>query len=133
MRRFGAPALLLILGWTVPFPAVAATLMGSGVTISCGGWVEVRKGGANKQLIEEWALGYLSGVAIWTPESPLDNLDPAAVFVWLDNACQQRPLEPFKAALDAFVRVRSVATTPQTNPPARPPASPPPAAARPPR
>ena len=34
-------------------------------------------------------------------------LDPAAVFVWLDNYCQQRPLEPFKSALDSFVRARA--------------------------
>ena len=123
MRRIGALALLLMLGWIMPISAGAATLMGSGVTISCGGWVEVRKGAPNKQLIEEWALGYLSGVAIWTPESPLDNLDAAAVFVWLDNVCQQRPLEPFKAALDAFVRVRSTPPAPAARPPGSPPAA----------
>lgn len=98
-------------------PVGAATLMGSGITISCGGWVEARKGTPIKQLVEDWGLGYLSGVAMWTPESPLDNLDPAAVFVWLDNYCQQRPLEPFKSALDAFIRTRSAAQAPPQQPP----------------
>ena len=112
MRRSRAEILLVSLGLAAleivtPRSAPAATLMGSGVTVSCGGWVEIRKGAPNKQVLEEWALGYLSGVAIWSPESPLDNLDSGAVFVWLDNVCQNRPLEPFKAALDAFVRARS--------------------------
>ena len=120
-------------------PVGAATLMGSGITISCGGWVEARKGTPIKQLVEDWGLGYLSGVAMWTPESPLDNLDPAAVFVWLDNYCQQRPLEQFKSALDAFVRARSTPPPqqqPQPQPQAGQPPRPqpaPPAGAAPPR
>lgn len=122
-----ASALAIALGIAVPpsGPANAATLMGSGITISCGGWVEARKGTPVKPLVEDWGLGYLSGVAMWTPESPLDNLDPAAVFVWLDNYCQQRPLEPFKAALDAFVRART--TPPPAQPAHQPPQARPPA------
>ena len=117
MRRWRAETLLVALGLAAagvmaPQAAPAATLMGSGVTVSCGGWVETRKGAPNKQVLEEWALGYLSGVAIWSPESPLDNLDSGAVFVWLDNTCQNRPLEPFKSALDAFVRARSTPPAP---------------------
>lgn len=111
--------------------AKAATLMGSGITVSCGGWVEARKGtGPIRPLLEDWGLGYLSGVAMWTQESPLDNLDAAAVFVWLDNYCQSRPLEPFKAALDAFVRVR--AAPPPGAPGAPQGGSPPPQGGRPP-
>ena len=135
MRRLRAATLKVTLGVTLglatlgimtPNSALAATLMGTGVTVSCGGWVEIRKGAPNKQVLEEWALGYLSGVAIWSPESPLDNLDPGAVFVWLDNACQSKPLEPFKSALDAFVRARS--TPPAATGPARPGGTTPPAA-----
>lgn len=133
MRRVLQPvagvALLAAAAFLPKAPASAATLMGSGITVSCGGWVEVRKGAPLKAQIEDWALGYLSGVAMWTPESPLDNLDPGAVFVWLDNFCQQRPLEPFKNALDNFVRARATpppaAAAPQGQQPARPPATPP--------
>jgi hypothetical protein len=138
MNRPALPAWALAIAvgtsWLTATPAGAATLMGSGITISCGGWVEARKGTPIKQLVEDWGLGYLSGVAMWTPESPLDNLDPAAVFVWLDNYCQQRPLEPYKSALDAFIRARS-APPPGQAPPQqqRPPAPAPQGAAPPPR
>lgn len=130
MNRLPSAAWLLAISLgmaTLPVASAgAATLMGSGITISCGGWVEARKGTPIKPLVEDWGLGYLSGVAMWTPESPLDNLDPPAVFVWLDNYCQQRPLEPFKSALDAFVRARS--TPPPQAQPAAPPAQPRPSA-----
>lgn len=93
-------------------PTRAATIMGSGITISCGGWVELRKT-PNKGPVEEWSLGYLSGVAMWTPASPLDGLDAGAVLVWLDNFCQQNPLVAFKLALDEFIRQRAAATQQQ--------------------
>lgn len=131
--------LALLPGLILSAPAHAATLMGSGITVSCGGWVEARRNNVPiKPVLEEWGLGYLSGIAIWTPHYPLDNLDPPAVFVWLDNYCQQNPLEPFKSALDAFVRARATPppqpapTAPQAGqrPPAQPnPAAPPPQAA----
>jgi len=137
MRRFLRPlaCLAVLTGSALPpvKTASAATLMGTGITVSCGGWIEVRKGTPVKPQLEDWALGYLSGVAMWTPESPLDNLDPGAVFVWLDNYCQQRPLEPFKLALDNFVRARATppagqagaqpGAQPSAQPAARPPAS----------
>lgn len=100
--------------------------MGTGITISCGGWVETRKT-PNKAAVEEWSLGYLSGVAMWTPASPLDGLDAGAVMVWLDNFCQRNPLVPFKAALDEFIRQRIAATTPQQPPAPGPAPSPAPA------
>lgn len=91
--------------------AHAATIMGAGVNLTCGGWIEARKTNntPNRLAAEQWALGYLSGVAMFTNSSPLDRLDPGAVFVWLDNACQQHPLERLPAALVQFVKVRAEA------------------------
>ena len=112
-------AVLIVLAcaalWTTS-TARSATIMGTGITISCGGWVEIRKT-PNKGAVEEWSLGYLSGVAMWTPVSPLDGLDAGAVMVWLDNFCQRNPLVPFKAALDEFVRQRAAAITQQQQQP----------------
>jgi hypothetical protein len=110
MRWKGLSALIVWI-WLAACPGAAnaqqtATMMGAGL-VSCGAWVEVRKGAPNKVPLEEWALGYLSGVAMWTANSPLNGLDPGAVVVWLDNYCQSRPLEPFKLALDAFIRARA--------------------------
>lgn len=111
---------ILVCGFLcAPNGARAATIMGSGITISCGGWVEIRKT-PNKGPVEEWSLGYLSGVAMWTPVSPLDGLDAGAVLVWLDNFCQQNPLAPFKIALDEFVRQRAAAIQQQQRPAATP-------------
>jgi len=124
-----AAAILVVVASAVP-GARAATIMGSGVSLSCGGWVEIRKT-PNKAAAEEWTLGYLSGVAMWSPASPLDNLDAGAVFVWLDNFCQQRPLERFKAALDEFVRDRARAARPPAQPSQGKPPAPTPAPAAP--
>lgn len=110
-QRLGGIVLASVIG-LAPASVWGATIMGSGITLSCGSWVELRKT-QNKAPVEEWSLGYLSGVAMWTPVSPLDGLDPGAVFVWLDNFCQQRPLERFKNALDEFVRQRAAAAAPQ--------------------
>jgi len=99
--------------------ANAATIMGSGITLSCGSWVELRRT-PNKAPVEEWAMGYLSGVAMWTPVSPLDGLDPGAIFVWLDSFCQQRPLEKFKNALDEFIRQRAAMMAPPAQAQPRP-------------
>lgn len=107
--------------------ARAATIMGTGITISCGGWVEIRKT-PSKAGVEEWTLGYLSGVAMWTPASPLDGLDAAAVMVWLDNFCQQNPLVPYKLALDEFVRIRAAAMRPPAPPAGAQPTRPAPGA-----
>jgi len=101
--------------------AHAATIMGAGVNVTCGGWIEARKTNntPNRLAAEQWALGYLSGVAMFTNTSPLDKLDPGAVFVWLDNACQQHPLERLPAALVQFVKVRAEAA--KSSAPAEPP------------
>jgi hypothetical protein len=119
-RRWTAGFCSLLLAGTVGVGSVvapgarAATVMGAGVALSCGGWVETRKGSEpNKSAAEQWVLGYLSAVAMFTNTSPLDGLDPGAVFVWLDNACQQRPLERLPAALVQFVRARAEAAKAQ--------------------
>ena len=52
-----------------------------------------------------WALGFLSGVAIYSGElNPLKGVDANAVAYWLDNYCQARPTEDFVDALRAFIR-----------------------------
>ena len=117
MRAKSRLALAALVAGTAMAPTGghAATIMGSGITLSCGSWVELRRT-PNKGPVEEWALGYLSGVAMWTPVSPLDGLDPGAIFVWLDSFCQQRPLEKFKNALDEFIRQRAAMMAPPQPP-----------------
>jgi hypothetical protein len=51
-----------------------------------------------------WALGFISGVAVYSEDlNPLNGIDADGVFSWLDNYCQPRPRATFIEALRAFI------------------------------
>ena len=78
-------------------------LIGAGASASCGQWLSDRQ---NKDFdsMSEWALGFLSGVAVETQDyNPLNGVDSEAVLYWLDNHCRAHPITRFADALDAFV------------------------------
>jgi hypothetical protein len=74
---------------------------------SCGMWLEYRTTYSNSvrtAQMEGWAIGYLSGTAVWSDNlDPLQGVDADAVFYWLDNYCREHPIDPFSKALAAFV------------------------------
>jgi hypothetical protein len=78
-------------------------LVGDGANTSCGTWLESRRTTYNHYMAT-WALGYLSGVAIWSQTlNPLNSVDAEGVFYWLDNYCREHPIDKFSNALAAFV------------------------------
>jgi hypothetical protein len=78
-------------------------LMGPGAQSSCGSWLADRASNTSS-LKGSWALGFLSGVAAFSPQfNPLRGVDSDAVFYWLDNYCRARPTDLFSHALYAFV------------------------------
>jgi hypothetical protein len=51
-----------------------------------------------------WALGYISGAAVFgTVGDPLGSTDAAGVMFWLDNHCRTNPTSQFVSAVDAFI------------------------------
>lgn len=108
MRTFWqAFAIILLLFQVVPASAQTAAVIGAGVGVSCGTWLEHRKSGQPD--IANWALGYLSGVAVWGfdpimgHKAPLRDMDADGVLYWLDDYCRANPIEKFTDALAAFV------------------------------
>ena len=79
-------------------------LLGAGTNSSCGSWLADRATN-NYFSMGNWALGFLSGVAIYGDNlNPLEGVDSNAIAYWLDNYCQSRPTDRFVDALKAFIR-----------------------------
>ena len=92
-------AATMLLG-QVPIMAQAAYHAGGvGAASSCGTWVAER---ARRRALglEQWLMGFLSGVGWSQPDGddPLTGLDANAVFLWMDNYCSKQPLEPIAMA-----------------------------------
>lgn len=97
--------------------AQAATVAGQG-TNSCGTWTSWRRAAAAAETrggiqtdqarwsyqIEQWILGFLSGIAIRGSVDPLKGTDFEGVWAWVDNYCQAHPLDDLATAAVAFVR-----------------------------
>jgi hypothetical protein len=108
MRAFcWATLVTLSLLQIAPAAAQTVDIVGAGVGVSCGTWLEHRATGQPD--IANWALGYLSGVAVWGfdrtmgHKAPLRGMDADGVLYWLDNYCHVNPTNKFTDALAAFV------------------------------
>ena len=79
-------------------------LIGAGMS-SCAIWTADRTARTVDALQDEqWVVGYLSGVAIWTPDlNPMKGVNAQAVWAWMDNYCREHPLVAIKDATSAFV------------------------------
>jgi hypothetical protein len=77
---------------------------------SCGRWLEKRRTGQAFSM-QTWALGYISGAAIWGQVGdPLGPTDADGVSYWLDNYCRarlERPLEHAFQLANALVGLRA--------------------------
>ena len=95
------------LGLSSASPAAATDnvhLIGAGMS-SCEIWTADRTA-RNVDAVqdEQWVVGYLSGVAIWTPDlNPMKGVNAQAVWAWMDNYCREHPLVAIKDATSAFV------------------------------
>jgi hypothetical protein len=87
-------ALLLVLVTSAPCYAIA--ILG---TMSCGDWVQARRQpGPIKDAYSFWVLGFLSGSVVQTKQDVLRGVGPNAIETWVDNYCQQNPLDLLGAA-----------------------------------
>ncbi len=100
-----AALVLLVICFARPAAAAADEVktLGAGANATCGKWLADRQSG-NYFSVGNWALGFLSGAAAYSPNlNPLEGLDGDAVLYWIDNYCRSRPLDKFTVALKAFV------------------------------
>jgi hypothetical protein len=94
---------------SVPAKAQTYRLIGSGNS-SCGQWSADRRDGRSSlgaNMEQQWVLGFLSGIGAMAGdkrENPLNGVDAAAVWAWIDNYCQAHPLEYISGAATAFYR-----------------------------
>jgi hypothetical protein len=105
MTRRVARALLVVA--TLSGRAEAVQTMGAGVGISCGTWLEDRRTRGGHFSALNWALGYLSGAAIFGDVGdPLRGVDPNGVAYWLDNWCRANPSSYFSDGVRAFINAQ---------------------------
>jgi hypothetical protein len=83
-------------------PRSEVPLIGIGAISSCGKWLAARKTNHYFE-IETWALGYISGAAVWGGVNALGQTDADGVYYWLDNYCSARPTDSFYKAINAFI------------------------------
>jgi hypothetical protein len=102
-------ALFLLLSTNAEAPAQdaksqAVRTAGAGSIERCDRWLKARKS-RNFSDLGNWALGFISGVAIYTESlNPLERIEPDAVLAWLDQYCQRRPRATFIEAIRAFIQ-----------------------------
>jgi hypothetical protein len=96
-------AALILISLSISTEAEGKQLFGAGASASCGSWLHDRESG-DYYSMGNWALGYLSGIGIYTTLDPLNDVDANGVSYWLDNYCRNNPTVHFSEALDAFVR-----------------------------
>lgn len=72
---------------------------------SCGDWTEGRRLRQSGSM-EQWSLGFLSGVGAASQGrlNPLHGTDALAVIAWIDNYCSAHPLSQVMEGAEAFVR-----------------------------
>ena len=77
-------------------------------TAACGFWTASRHDGAASN-VEQWVLGFLSGIANATHGrvDPLHKTDDQAVWSWIDNYCKGHPLDLIVNAAGKFAVTRT--------------------------
>jgi len=103
MTRKFISVLLLVFALTGREAKSTVNALGAGLQ-SCGDWLSDRAKG-NYFEMGNWALGFISGVAIYSPSyHPLEGLDSDAVAYWLDDFWRAHPTAQLVDALRVFIR-----------------------------
>ena len=80
------------------------TIVGAGGS-SCGTWTALHRKG-DVPAIDQWVVGFLSGVA-WagaaSDYNPLKGTDANGVWQWVSNYCRDHPLDQITDATISFI------------------------------
>lgn len=79
--------------------AASSTVYGLGAK-SCGTWVEKRRSNDHFDMAQ-WMLGYISAAGFYGPD--LRESEVQAFMTYLDNYCQQNPLQQFSGAVKRLI------------------------------
>jgi hypothetical protein len=80
---------LILIMFAIGFSSAGNAIQFMGVP-SCEEWVN-RHSTKDKAAIEEWLLGFLSGLAAGQNKEILKNAQKDYLFLWMDNYCQAYP------------------------------------------
>nr|WP_294509525.1 hypothetical protein [uncultured Rhodopila sp.] len=87
--------------------ALAYHEVGAGID-TCATWTSDRQSPAGPPALqdEQWVLGFLTGIGFAgsVADDPLNGVDAAGVWGWIDSYCKQRPEEKLVTAARAFFR-----------------------------
>ena len=92
---------LIVLGVFVATPTIADYhAYGAGLK-SCGTWTQKRK---SKDWYEagQWVLGYITAYGYYGSDN-LKDVEAPGMAAWLDNYCQQNPLESIETATQKLI------------------------------
>ncbi|MGA7749618.1 MAG: hypothetical protein WCA63_05675 [Gallionella sp.] len=81
---------LMLIVFAIGFSSDSNAVAYMGVT-SCEEWVN--RHSTNDSSMEEWILGYLSGLAAANNIDLLKGAQRKSLFSWMDNYCQKNPLK----------------------------------------
>ncbi len=96
--RFAILSLLALV--CVPSASGAYTSYGVG-NKTCGTWVENRKRNDHYEMAQ-WMLGYISATGYYSVYR-LRESEGQAFIIWMDNYCQDSPLEKFEKAVHELI------------------------------
>ena len=102
MRVLSA-AFLVVFATAVAPPALAG-YKGYGIGMkSCGAWLQERKSESGDwYMMGQWVLGYVTAYGYYGSHD-LRDVDSPAMSSWIDNYCQQTPLEDIKTAAQKLI------------------------------
>tara|TARA_Y100000296_G_scaffold52238_1_gene59834 strand:- start:403 stop:723 length:321 start_codon:yes stop_codon:yes gene_type:complete len=101
VKKF-TPTILVVTSLAFSGPLYAVyTEYGSG-TNSCGSWVKWRKTKSGWHQDGQWVNGFVSAAGYFGKE--LKEVDSDAMLVFMDNYCQQNPLNKIGDGAKALVR-----------------------------
>lgn len=80
------------------------SMIGSGGS-SCGTWLDHRKNNHAVD-VEQWVVGFASGVAWSGYGDPLRGVDFNGVLYWVDKYCREHTLDTISDAAIAFLKQR---------------------------
>lgn len=104
LRRSAVAAVLITL------PALTQAQVYIDGIPDCGEWISARKT-QTALAFESYTIGFLNGLAMGTNREFWQangvRLSREAVYIWLDNHCQAKPLETLPTGIHALFRERS--------------------------
>ena len=111
-KLFGKGTVALLLAvFLINGTAWAYSVHGPG-GVSCGEWTAEKENNASgqefhyRQLFQSWLLGYLTAYSRWVEpktEGPVSEIRGPAAFAWIDNYCQETPLDSVAKAVEKLI------------------------------